>query len=130
MAVDEITAERYQTITAWQNVIDLTAFLKTQTGNFGLLLARKDANNSNKIFTSEATGITNEKCSFFNSCTAADLVPQLTVVFRKSGDPSGIDSVDTSVANADKSIYTLSGQRVEKMGKGLYIVGGRKVLVK
>ena len=80
---DEITDEKYQTITAWQNTIDLTAFVKTQTGNFGLLLACDEAYNSNKIFTSEATGIENAKCDFFNSCTADDLVPQLTLVFHK-----------------------------------------------
>ena len=81
---DDITTEKYQTITAWQNTVDLTDFVKTQTGNFGLLMARVDADISNKIFTSDATGISNSNCTYFNSCTASDLVPQLTLVFKKS----------------------------------------------
>ena len=84
---DNVDATKYQTIAAWQNTVDLTDFVKTQTGNFGLLLARNDANNSNKVFTSEATGISNSNCDYFNSCTANDLVPQLTLVF-KATDPS------------------------------------------
>ena len=128
-AADEITAEKYQTIAAWQNTIDLTAFVKTQTGNFGLLLARDDANNSNKIFTSEATGIENAKCDFFNSCTAADLVPQLTVTFRKTGT-TGIDHVKT-VEKEDNAIYNLAGQRLQQVPqKGFYIKNGRKYIAK
>lgn len=82
---DDVTTEKYQTITAWQNTVDLTDFVKTQTGNFGLLLVRDDANNSNKIFSADATGISNSNCNYFNSCTANDLIPQLTLVFKKSG---------------------------------------------
>lgn len=33
-------------------------------------------------------------------------------------------------ATSDKHIYTLSGQRVEQMTKGIYIVDGRKVIIK
>lgn len=97
---DDITTEKYQTITAWQNTVDLTDFVKTQTGNFGLLLAREDANNSNKIFTSEATGISNSNCTYFNNCTASDLVPQLTLVFKKK---DGSDPTPTSLLTKDNS---------------------------
>ena len=122
-------AEKYQTIAAWQNTIDLTAFVKTQTSNFGLLLARDDANNSNKIFTSEATGIENAKCDFFNNCTAADLVPQLTVTFRKTGT-TGTDHVK-SVEKEDNAIYNLAGQRLLQVPqKGFYIKNGRKYIAK
>lgn len=52
--------------------------------------------------------------------------------FRKYIDAqiaSGISEVAAPVTDA-KGIYTLSGQRVSKATHGLYIVGGRKVLVK
>ena len=42
-------------------------------------------------------------------------------------DPTGIETVD---ADADVVIYDLSGRRVEKMTKGLYIVNGKKVVIK
>ena len=44
-------------------------------------------------------------------------------------DASGIEDVKTS-GNADAPIYTLSGQKVANVKKGIYIVGGRKVVVK
>lgn len=112
---DDVTTEKYQTITAWQNTVDLTDFVKTQTGSFGLLLARDDANNSNKIFSSDATGIENSNCTYFNGCTADDLVPQLTLVFKKSDS-----STPTSLLTKDETqtvdgtyayteVYNLSG---------------------
>ncbi|MCR5849121.1 MAG: M60 family metallopeptidase [Bacteroidaceae bacterium] len=49
-------------------------------------------------------------------------------------DPNGIKGVQSpeSIAHSSNSfgIYNLAGQRVSKPTKGLYIVGGRKVLVK
>ena len=42
-------------------------------------------------------------------------------------DPTGIENLE---AESDVVIYDLSGRRVEKMTKGLYIVNGKKVLVK
>ena len=45
---------------------------------------------------------------------------------------TGIGSVNagTDQFRTDGTIYNLSGQRVEKMQKGIYIQNGRKVLVK
>ena len=45
---------------------------------------------------------------------------------------TGIGSVNagTDQLRTDGTIYNLSGQRVEKMQKGIYIQNGRKVLVK
>ena len=41
---------------------------------------------------------------------------------------TGIQTVNT--VNTSNTIYTLSGQKVEKAVKGLYIIGGKKVVVK
>ena len=105
MLSDDITTEKYQTITAWQNTVDLTAFVKTQTGNFGLLMARDDADNSNKVFTSEATGISNTACTYFNSCTAADLVPQMTLVFQ-TNETTSLLTKDATKTVDDATSYT------------------------
>ena len=41
---------------------------------------------------------------------------------------TGIRSVDNGQLTNDNAIYDLSGRRVEKAQKGIYIVGGRKVI--
>ena len=43
---------------------------------------------------------------------------------------SGIEDVKSSKANENNVFYNLSGQRVDNPTKGLYIVNGRKVIVK
>lgn len=43
---------------------------------------------------------------------------------------TGINSVSDVKENGVKAIYTLSGQRVNHASKGLYIINGKKVLVK
>ena len=40
----------------------------------------------------------------------------------------GVQTLEAQEAAADDAIYDLSGRRVAKPGKGLYIVGGRKVV--
>lgn len=42
---------------------------------------------------------------------------------------TGISTI-ASKASADKTVYTLSGQKATKAQKGLYIIGGKKVVVK
>lgn len=56
---------------------------------------------------------------------AGGVSPVKTFVF----DETGIESVG-SETKANGAIYTLAGQRVAKAQKGLYIVNGKKVLVK
>lgn len=47
------------------------------------------------------------------------------------GDPSGIDQAGTDVSvQMSDVIYNLSGQRVNRLTKGLYIVNGKKVVIK
>ena len=41
--------------------------------------------------------------------------------------PTGIDS-GLTIGNADGAIYDLSGRRVQKAGKGVYIMNGKKVI--
>lgn len=52
---------------------------------------------------------------------------RLTVSFD-GGETTGIKAVEN--AEAGKAIYNLNGQRVEKAQKGLYIVNGKKTIVK
>lgn len=49
--------------------------------------------------------------------------------FPFNGSATGIDHIATG-ADTTKSVYDLSGRRVDKAIKGIYIVNGKKVLVK
>ena len=53
---------------------------------------------------------------------------RLSVVIAE--ETQGIKTVDNSQMTIDNSVYNLRGQRVSQPGKGLYIVNGKKVLVK
>ena len=45
-------------------------------------------------------------------------------------DATGIDNISNKMADGTDSIYNLSGQKVNKAQKGLYIINGKKVFVK
>ena len=47
-----------------------------------------------------------------------------------NGEATGIENIATEQNAFSKGIYTLSGQRVSKPSKGLYIIDGKKVMVK
>jgi hypothetical protein len=57
----------------------------------------------------------------------ADGARQLTLVFA---DATGINDNLNPNANLNGNVYDLQGRRVAKPGKGVYIVGGKKVIVK
>lgn len=46
------------------------------------------------------------------------------------GETDGISAVDNGQSAKDEAVYTLSGQRVSKPTRGLYIVNGKKVVIK
>ena len=53
---------------------------------------------------------------------------KLRIVFE--GEATGIEAIETSEAVQNGEVYNLAGQRVAAPVKGLYIVNGKKVLVK
>lgn len=46
------------------------------------------------------------------------------------GDPEGVDKVEMSGNAGGSAVYDLQGRRVERPARGLYIVNGRKMVVK
>ena len=42
--------------------------------------------------------------------------------------PSGISTTSTGLRSADNAIYNIAGQRVDQVGRGVYIVNGKKVV--
>ncbi len=55
---------------------------------------------------------------------------QVEVKLYIDGLETAIDAINSDAATENGVIYTLSGQRVNKAQKGIYIVNGKKVLVK
>ena len=53
----------------------------------------------------------------------------LEIVFNDS-EVMGISQIENGSSDNGKSVYNMSGQRVQNPGKGLYIVNGRKVVLK
>ena len=81
---------------------------------------------NNKV--NKATDATNDIKPFsvyFTNSAAADEVT-LTV----DGQATGIENIETSVESYDSAIYTLQGVRVTNPTRGIYIINGRKVVIK
>ena len=51
-------------------------------------------------------------------------------LFNEDGTETAIDGIESITPAPEQPIYDLSGRRVQKAGKGLYIVGGKKVFFK
>lgn len=51
-------------------------------------------------------------------------------LFHEDGMETAIDGIESLTHTPEQPIYDLSGRRVQKAGKGLYIVGGKKVFFK
>ena len=119
------------TVEEWTNLIDITNYVKSLNGNNVNLLIVNPANTktSVKVYTKEAADVTLKDGSVFAS---ADLVPQLMLTYKKkAGGETGISLNKNSMDKAvPQGIYTLSGQRVSKATRGIYIMNGRKVVVK
>ena len=60
-----------------------------------------------------------------------DSAPALQVVFIDANGTTGIETV-TAAQQDEKSeaVYNLAGQRVSQPAKGLYIIGGKKIVIK
>ena len=63
----------------------------------------------------------------FLAINAPDPSRQFTMVFE---DATGIEDIDHSPLTIEHSVYDLQGRKVANPGKGLYIVNGRKVIIK
>ena len=48
----------------------------------------------------------------------------------RGDDATGIQDAELTIDNGQLTIYDITGRRVEKMEKGIYIVNGRKVVIK
>ena len=82
-------------------------------------------NNTLGLYKYTATNLKAGKAYYLLADGAA--VP-MGFVFDFEGQTTGVESIEVNADN--QVIYDLSGRRVAKAGKGLYIINGKKVLVK
>jgi len=76
----------------------------------------------------EGTKLDAYKC-YLNTAGTAGAGARLNIVFDDS-ETTGINAATMNKVPQDNAYYTLSGQRVDKPIKGLYIVNGKKVIIK
>ncbi|MBQ9650837.1 MAG: hypothetical protein IJV13_01280 [Prevotella sp.] len=69
--------------------------------------------------------------AYFAPTTTATTATSLGISFVGSGNTTGIDAIRSiQPVNGNGAVYNLNGQRVETPTKGLYIVNGKKVIIK
>ena len=124
-------SEAFYTVDAWTNNIDVTASVKSLAGEvFSFFIAKvmDQAGKSNQIFSSRATDVTNTKVTPDITFKGEDLVPQLTIVYGKSGT-TGISQVNVEKV-ADDAYYNLQGVKMNpnNLPHGIYIHQGKKVV--
>ena len=72
------------------------------------------------------TGVMKANKAYLATTSSA---PALNIIFDEDGT-TGIRSIDNGQLTIDNVYYDLSGRRIEKPTKGLYIVNGKKVILK
>ena len=72
------------------------------------------------------TGVMKANKAYLATTSSA---PALNIIFDENG-ATGIRSIDNGQLTIDNVYYDLSGRRIEKPTKGLYIVNGKKVILK
>ena len=83
------------------------------------------------IVVDEVSFITAHRC-WLNVTTSGSDAPKMLSIGDDDGNATGIATTNvTNVANADDAWYSLDGRRINgKPAKGIYIKGGRKVVIK
>lgn len=132
MGVDALPNE-YKAVEAWTNTLDLTNYVKALDKNtFSLLFVKDNASESTTFYTKEqTTEVVNAKDETV-VFAAADLVPQLTIVYAKKGT-DGVENVTVNVpATINGKVYNLQGVQMNanSLPAGIYVRNGKKFVVK
>lgn len=111
-----------------QAVSDDMKVTKSATGT-NYVLAKQSGNVVFAPITSDENAASVNKGQAFLYVAADVEAPYLQLVFADS-ETTGINDVISKTADVRCGVYNLNGQRVAKPTKGLYIVNGKKVIVK
>ena len=85
-------------------------------------------NGSNFVWVKDAGTLAAGKCWIELIPTSAAHARALSIVHE--GETTGISTVKTDADTKDAAVYDLQGRRVMQPTKGLFIVGGKKVVIK
>lgn len=124
-------SEAFYSVEAWTNNMDVTSSVKPLAGaTFSVFIAKvmDQAGTSNKIYSSRAKDMTNTNITPNITFKGEDLVPQLTIVYEKSGT-TGISQVNANNAD-DNAYYNLQGVKMNPnhLSHGIYIHNGEKIV--
>ncbi len=123
---EELT-ETDNILTGTLTAITLTDDTRSQYRVFG----RTNASDASTLgFNTPAATLTTLAANkaFITESSANTTAAKLAIAFN--GQVSGIGAATMDSDNADAPVYDLSGRRVMHAAKGLYIKGGKKILVK
>ena len=96
-------------------------------GKYAYVLAKKDKTNNIAGFmqwTGDAADLTNRVVMLLDQAAEAPAFIPL------DGETTGVNTLDVERGTMNGEVYNLNGQRVAQPTKGLYIVNGRKVVIK
>lgn len=79
-------------------------------------------------YTANKVNNRDSKLAFWNA--GADAGSTLQIRFAKQSPTTSISDIVVETENADNTIYDLMGRRVLNPEKGIYIVNGKKILIK
>ena len=110
------------------------AYYADQEGYYTISALRSDGEVSLYDAEQDITiDLTTEDYTFHTEATDGVNNSRFMLVFSvkgNGGETTGIDSLTSNSSKGEESIYTLSGQRVSSIGKGVYVKDGRKVVNK
>ena len=125
------------TLTFTATDVDFTANAKASSTGSNYKFVGTTTNTSNKVmYKLNAAGNSFEKGTvtespfraYFEGTSTAATATSLGISF--GGNTTGIAEIDTLRKVEDNKFYNLNGQRVSQPKKGLYIVNGKKVVIK
>lgn len=98
-----------------------------ESGKFPYVLAKEGAGAAFKQWTGEASVLNGRVVLLLDEDVSA-----ARSIFMLDGDntTTGIAQIENEASKMDGSVYNLNGQRVNSPKKGLYIVNGKKVMMK
>jgi hypothetical protein len=153
-ATMDVDKKGYYDVTAWvrvrvkNGVTDPATGIKLQVNNGGLTEEGDDDNYDVSVTTGNQVGTSQFYLGEFTTIGWVKDDLKLNIKFKVSADNNiswlafknvkftfnkektdGITNVNNA-KNANDAIYNLNGQKVKKTGKGLYIINGKKVVLK
>jgi hypothetical protein len=106
------------------NLLTVSNGTDLASGSYPYVLAKTDAGGACfKQWTGAMSALNGRVMLVLDQAAAA------RGIFELDDDATGIKQVETSKQNAE-GFYNLAGQRVAQPTKGLYIVNGKKVIIK